>query len=285
MTKQKGFTLLELLVVVTILAILAASALVAYDGLSDSAIDSADANNIATLDSAIRTYKVAERVWPTQWDSLLADDGTSYVALDSTLAQRLARYNTNGTFASGLATIFNAVGITQAQAVFSASNDADILEDIVNAAHNEASGASDEVNIDGTFDFTVIATEVATVSGTAVSANLQDGTAVTNGGLYINSISDKYEADEGNLLVAFGFGGDAAGSTAETPAAIAGAPQSGAVTKTKYGRYIALFHVAEDDDGDGDIESGEIETEPHFVGLISPQGKTLTTLLREQKGN
>ena len=47
--KQKGFTLLELLVVITLLAILSVGALVAYDGLTEKAQASATSNNTARL--------------------------------------------------------------------------------------------------------------------------------------------------------------------------------------------------------------------------------------------
>lgn len=289
MMKQKGFTLLELLVVVTILAILAASALVAYDGLSDSAIDAADANNISTLDQAIRTYKVAERQLPNQFDSLLDAAGSSIVALDNLLAVRLAALPAGNSTVSAIEDAFVTAQNGEefeVQVISSVNNTAAILDGAtggVNAAFNEASGLSTEGEIDD-IGIAVLANTVSgTVSGASITNNL-NGVAVTNGGAYLNSINDAYENGDSHLVVALGFGGDAAHSTTDSPAAIAAAPASSATLKTKYSRYIALFHVAEDENGDNNITDDEVHSEPHFIGLITPQGKTLTTLLREQKG-
>ncbi len=48
---QKGFTLLELLVVITLLATLSVGALVAYEGIGENASNVAAANNIKVADS------------------------------------------------------------------------------------------------------------------------------------------------------------------------------------------------------------------------------------------
>ena len=62
---QQGFTLLELLVVITLLALLATAGLVAYEGIGESAADTAAANNIKSADSAIRTFRAVENVYPS----------------------------------------------------------------------------------------------------------------------------------------------------------------------------------------------------------------------------
>src|SRR5690554_3896996 len=68
--KQKGFTLLELLVVITLLAILATGALVAYDGAGEKAQSSKAANTIAVLDQGVRAYRAVSQSYPDQWDNL-----------------------------------------------------------------------------------------------------------------------------------------------------------------------------------------------------------------------
>lgn len=73
--KQKGFTLLELLVVITLLATLATAALVAYDGIGDSASDTAAANNLLSAQSALNNYRAIEGEYPDQWDNLANVDG------------------------------------------------------------------------------------------------------------------------------------------------------------------------------------------------------------------
>ncbi len=74
--KQGGFTLLELLVVVTLLATLATGALVAYEGIGENAVETANANNILSAENSIRNYRAIENEFPNQWDNLANLDGT-----------------------------------------------------------------------------------------------------------------------------------------------------------------------------------------------------------------
>jgi len=67
--KQQGFTLLELLVVITLLAVLAVGALVAYDDVGDKAEASAAANSAVGTDTALRQFKAVTNVYPNQWDN------------------------------------------------------------------------------------------------------------------------------------------------------------------------------------------------------------------------
>jgi len=72
--KQKGFTLLELLVVITLLATLATAALVAYDGIGENARDASAATALTTLEGTLRNYRVIEGEYPEQFDSLANAD-------------------------------------------------------------------------------------------------------------------------------------------------------------------------------------------------------------------
>ncbi|NOQ93709.1 MAG: prepilin-type N-terminal cleavage/methylation domain-containing protein [Methylophaga sp.] len=74
--KQKGFTLLELLVVITLLATLSVGAMVAYDGIGENASDTAAANSLVAAESAIRNYRAVESEFPGQWDNLTNVDGS-----------------------------------------------------------------------------------------------------------------------------------------------------------------------------------------------------------------
>jgi prepilin-type N-terminal cleavage/methylation domain-containing protein len=73
-TTQAGFTLLELLIVVAILAIIGGGLLVAYDDLDDQAAEGTSAHTLAVLDKAVRTYTVVERGAPNYLDSMVAAD-------------------------------------------------------------------------------------------------------------------------------------------------------------------------------------------------------------------
>ena len=70
--RQAGFTLLELLVIIAILAIVAGALLVAYDDVDDTAAEGVSAMTLASLDQAVRSYTAVERVAPNRLDSLLS---------------------------------------------------------------------------------------------------------------------------------------------------------------------------------------------------------------------
>jgi len=89
--KQKGFTLLELLIVITLLATLATAALVAYNGIGETASDTAAANNLLAAQSALNNYRAIESGYPNQWDNLANVDGD-----DLTDASGAVVANTNG---------------------------------------------------------------------------------------------------------------------------------------------------------------------------------------------
>jgi len=70
---QGGFTLLELLVVVAILAIVAGGVMAAYDGLEEQSAKGGASHSIATVDSAVRSASVInDGNGPNDLDSLIA---------------------------------------------------------------------------------------------------------------------------------------------------------------------------------------------------------------------
>lgn len=70
--KCKGFTLLELLVVVAIMAILGGAIITAYDGLVSQAQKSSATHTIGALTNSIRQYRVIEGKYPDNVESLMA---------------------------------------------------------------------------------------------------------------------------------------------------------------------------------------------------------------------
>lgn len=72
--RKHNFSLLELLVVISILAIIAGSLLTAYDGLQAQAAKSQAANDIAAIDRAVRTFTAVEKIAPENLDSLVQAD-------------------------------------------------------------------------------------------------------------------------------------------------------------------------------------------------------------------
>jgi len=70
--RKSGFTLLELLVVVAILAIIGGGMLVAFDGLDSQAAKGVATNSIASVNQTARTFSVIERRMPDNLETLLA---------------------------------------------------------------------------------------------------------------------------------------------------------------------------------------------------------------------
>jgi len=71
-SRSGGFTLMELLVVVAILAVVGGLVVVAYEGLVGQAAKSTSSNAMAALGDAVRAYQVLERSLPDDLETLLA---------------------------------------------------------------------------------------------------------------------------------------------------------------------------------------------------------------------
>jgi prepilin-type N-terminal cleavage/methylation domain-containing protein len=84
--KQAGFTLLELLVVVAILAIIAGAVISSLDGQEELAAQKTTVHTMAALEEGFQVYRVSEqRRLPEELDSLLCSDGVAGAAGTFTL--------------------------------------------------------------------------------------------------------------------------------------------------------------------------------------------------------
>lgn len=68
---QKGFTLLELLIVVAILAIIGGALIAAYDGMTRNAAQGAATNTIASLSQMTRNHAAVEKRLPNNLETLM----------------------------------------------------------------------------------------------------------------------------------------------------------------------------------------------------------------------
>ncbi|MDP2152683.1 MAG: type II secretion system protein [Methylotenera sp.] len=315
MMKQKGFTLLELLVVITLLAVLAVGALVAYDGIGENAESTATAFNTASLDRAVRNYRAVEKAYPDQWDNLahptVANAPAGGVA-SSFIADEtrdvFGAWNVNAATAPVKAAFSNVIknvwGMEEIQHVLSVNPDV-----APGKMHNEGSNVGDrtttgaletEFVLDSTdnfdFDYLSIVPTVngadpatgCTVGGQTVSQTfaLAAGTASATNGLplaqRLNAMSDAMGIERCHLVVALGFGGDAASSTSRSSASIVAAPTFGGGgvlnPAVNYTRYVGLFHVARTTSKSTSqtaITEAEFFSRPKLIGFVDTLGRPI----------
>ncbi len=286
--KQKGFTLLELLVVITLLAVLSVGALVAYEGVGDNAQATAAANNTVTADGAIRNYRAVTGNYPDQWDNLSAPaaatpfDGAAGTTTAATTRAAFGDFNIGASALSGsISAAFESVGVGALQEV------ANITAGVQpNLLHNEGAngvGNSLEKDIDSVLHVSIVPAGAGCTVGTQSIANNYANTAPTLAvaSAAINKINDHLEGGICHLVVALGFGHDAAHSTLNSSVALSAAPTYSSKNinpATNYARYIGLFWLGSDNPAtpDNDLDdAGELNATARLIAVLTPEGKTL----------
>lgn len=112
--KQPGFTIVELLIVVVVIAVLAAIVTVAYIGIANRASDSTTKSNIETAYKKLETTKISTEKYPLKIESAgiattgdirteYSSDGATFCITTSSVRAKTDYFETNGSgnYASG----------------------------------------------------------------------------------------------------------------------------------------------------------------------------------------
>jgi prepilin-type N-terminal cleavage/methylation domain-containing protein len=287
--KQKGFTLLELLVVIALLAVIATGALIAYENVGDNAQAAAGANSAATIDRAIRTYKAVEGNYPNQWDNLVTADGSAVPFLPAATSDFVGIWsNATSAVAVPIAEALAESGIEELQAILTVAGTNDAVP---NRNHNESANANaQEFELEDYVEdpvgesaqwpghISVIPNDQCAGTDGYPTAPFNAGITVTNNNLQ-NAYADLLEGDECHAVVAIGFGGDAAASTALSNVAIAQSPtyaRQGVVNpEDDYSRFIGLFLVASDPELTGTFEYLD---SARLLAIVATDGENIDSL-------
>jgi prepilin-type N-terminal cleavage/methylation domain-containing protein len=101
-TNAKGFTIVELLIVIIVIGILAAIIIVAYNGVTNSAKDSSAKSSAVTLKKKLETYYAEKGTYPSATttsdlalvtSSTLTGSGVSIGTPDATTGQKTVQLN------------------------------------------------------------------------------------------------------------------------------------------------------------------------------------------------
>ena len=291
--KQFGFTLLEVLMVVAMLAIVGGAIITSYGGLEQKAATSTGVHSLAGVKNAITVYQVTEASLPNNMESLIAATPTSPV-FEADIPDNAAEGATAGAFAAHLPSSL------QSKLTITAIDPEPLLDaGITMIRYMDLAG---NATTDGDHDLAIkgadgLATAVENVlemdiPGHAFEIPLStDGNrgrgyhvevpaVVTAGGNIPMAVWNAGDNGYNNLLVggtrtsvlvALGIGDASSLVGGGTFTNLGDAPYKGGVAKNQYNHYIALIDVS---------------VEPaRFVGVICPHGHFGDAEYAESRGS
>ena len=278
--RPNGFTLLELVIVIAILALIGGAALVNYDGLEKRAASGQAAFNLSAIDKGVRLAHALSGQYPNELDSLVLHDTTignpisisaitaSSGGFVSTLTAQLKGADGNRSTTDGIlhfyalsaeaAAALNESGMSTVRGIPTASDSSSNLAIANRAFDPSPNGQGASINVATGLVLPIVK---AKNLGASNSSTLQQITGL--------------DADTTHLVVALGLGNnssivsDEAGVNA---AAFSEAPFYGGLPRKTYGRFLLLFHLASDLDADDAIDTSEVFRTARFVGVMDAYG-------------
>lgn len=319
--KDGGFTLLELLVVIGIIAVLGGLAIGAFGDKTAKAAKSSATNSMASLQSAVLGFQATAGVLPDNLDALVCADAT---AADYTTASTAdfggasdlpgvgggmgAKLNgkvTRAVLPDGLAVPLNASGITKLRyaASVSCADDGSATGGVLTGAADTDTGAGlaaassfayptgnlSAVDIPlRAFDFPISGTGnrgrgFTKLVPAAAGGNDHVVQVWNRGTSGVNNT--KVGAGATDVLLAFGLGNNASILTDSANASLASSAFYADVGRDKYGRYLLLVKVGSDTDGDLATAADQTALgKAKLITVIDPRGDFLDEEYAESTG-
>lgn len=307
--RRSGFSLLELLIVVAILAIVGGSLLVAFDGLEAQAAKGTATNSIAGVNNTARTFSVIERRLPNNLETLLAatpdtptysdtefdtlSDSVSGVAKAGLLGSKIAGKFSVETLTPEQVQNLKDAGVTRLRYLDAAGNDETVADLTISAADGTPAtqvGPLSEITIpqhafepprpgDGRNRGRGFALNLADIDPETEAANFQvavwsEQNPADPQPLYNNQ---KIGAHPEAVLVMLGVGNksdlvsaDNDGVGAVGNARLASAPYYGDVGKNEYSHYVLLVDVN--------------QSPARIITVVDPRGDFLDEEFAESTG-
>jgi len=306
---KSGFTLLELLVVVAIIAIIGGVAIGSFDGLEGQAATGVATGSLASVDQAVRTFNVTEGGLPSNVESLMA--ATPTIATPATACDT-ATGDTVADSVTGEVPIQMLFGGLEGKFTFRALVDAEVAAlvdagitkvrylDLGAESPDVSSGPFDTIVPDANCGDASISGQVSEIDiplhafdsprpggsgrnrgrGYALSLVDADGDALTglglvlpvwnNGGGYNNI---KVGATPASVLIALGIGDSSTLVNEGSFTNLAHAPYYGKVARNEYPHYSMLVDV--------NVDAGD---PGRFIAMIDGRGDFLAEEFAESTG-
>ena len=312
--KQGGFTLLELLVVVAIMAAIAGSAVVAFQDTDARAAAAAHVQMMNELDNYTRTYqKINKTGYPDRWDSIMEAPG---VALGGSGTQLLAEAEIEDLATMALSEVthpddtaagdvmlerLNDAGITTLRVAYdtatNAGHDPDgdgdcddytaLIEDKGNAvvAGNiflspAANGCGGDHTITNATNVMVWIGGSERITGEELAAGADDFSDVGGDGV-VTAAAEALATNVGApVFMAVGYGPSGTLFDQTTEGGMSTVPIYRHVGPTSYNRFVGLFKIAEVEAA-GDISPTDAV---YMAGVVDGAGDTKEEELGEWDG-
>ncbi len=296
--KQGGFTLLELLVVVAILAVLGGLAIGAYGDKTTQAAKGSATNTIAAVDGMVRSFQATAKMLPSNLDTLVCADATGAMTLANT-----RDYGGDSDMPSVSGGMSKKINDKLQPVIFTTATGTDAVDALQAAgigilrygAHTATDSSCDDLGSasfafnggfypssplsladipNRGFDIPVNSSLTDTKNRGRGFEKTLDGSVVANDivlqvwkpgtGVTYGSNNIKVGAKKNDVLAVLGLGNNSTMITDQANRVSASAPFYGADAKDKYGRYLALVKVGTITDTQAAVEAlhntGDITT-------------------------